>query len=287
MGHEFSGVIVEKGREVSGFEVGQRVVGEPHTLACGKCELCRTGNIQICSSKRSPGWGIDGAFARYLALPEHLLHHIPDSLSDRHAALVEPVANVVQDVLEKTPILPNDSVLVIGPGPIGLVALMCAKAVSAGRLIMVGASPDQETRIPVAEQIGVDLILMADQEDVVDAVMDYTNGLGVDIVIEASGAPAAIAVAPHVVKKLGTISQIGLTGKDQISFPWDEAARKACTIVFNMSTGFTCWDRAIGMLASGAIDGDKLITHVFPLEDWEKAFQMVESKQAIKALLIP
>ena len=130
-------------------------------------------------------------------------------------------------------------------------------------------------------------MLLADQEDVVTAVMDFTNGLGVDIVIEASGAPAAIAVAPHVVKKLGTISQIGLTGKDQISFPWDEAARKACTIVFNMSTGFTCWDRAIGMLASGAIDGDKLITHVFPLEDWEKAFQMVESKQAIKALLIP
>lgn len=287
MGHEFSGVILQKGDEVTGFEVGQRVVGEPHTRACGKCELCRTGNIQICASKRSPGWGIHGAFARYLAMPEHLLHAIPDHLSDQQAALVEPVANVVQDVLENTSILPNDTVVVIGPGPIGLTALMCSKAVSVGKLILIGTSADQETRIPLAEEIGVDLILLADQEDVIAAVMDNTNGRGADLVIEASGAPPAVASTPHLVRKLGTISQIGLTGVDDISFPWDTAAVKACRIVFNMSTAYTCWDRAIGLMSSGAIDAGKLVSHVYPLEDWEEAFRMVEEKQAIKALLIP
>lgn len=287
MGHEFCGVILEKGSEVDGFEVGQRVVGEPHTRACGKCELCRTGNIQICASKRSPGWGIHGAFARYLAMPDHLLHVIPDQLSDQHAALVEPVANVVQDVLENTPILPNDTVVVIGPGPIGLAALMCARSVSVGKLILIGTSEDQETRLPLAEEIGVDLILMADQVDAVAAVMNATEGRGADLVIEASGAPPAVATTPHLVRKLGTISQIGLTGLDQIPFPWDTAAVKACQIVFNMSTAFTCWDRAIGMMSSGAIDAGKLITHVFPLDEWEEAFRMVENKQAVKALLIP
>ena len=109
-------------------------MGEPHTKACGMCELCRTGNSQICTSKRSPGWGIDGAFAKYLAMPQHLLHKIPDELSDQAGALVEPAANVVQDVLERITILPNDTVVVIGPGPIGLMALMCARAVSVGKI---------------------------------------------------------------------------------------------------------------------------------------------------------
>jgi L-iditol 2-dehydrogenase len=287
MGHEFSGVVVEVGEEVTGFELGQRVVGEPHTRACGKCELCRTGNIQICASKRSPGWGIDGAFARYLAMPDHLLHHIPDNLPDQEAALVEPIANVVQDVLENTPILPNDTVVVIGPGPIGLAALMCAKSVSAGKLLMIGTSADSETRMPLAEKIGVDVLLQADKDDIVSVVNNLTNGKGADIVIEASGAPAAIRSTPHLVKKLGTICQIGLTGLEQISFPWDTAAKKACKLIFNMSTAFTCWDRAIGMMAAGAIDASLLISDVFPLTEWEKAFEKVESKQAIKALLIP
>lgn len=287
MGHEFSGVIVELGDEVTNFEKGQRVVGEPHTRACGKCELCRTGNIQICASKRSPGWGIDGAFARYLVMPEHLLHPIPDHLPDREAALVEPVANVVQDVLENTPILPNDSVVIIGPGPIGLVALMCAKAVSAGKLFMIGTSADLDTRLPLAEEIGVDVILQADKEDVLAVINNLTDGRGVDIVIEASGAPAAIHSTPHLVKKLGTISQIGLSGLDHISFPWDTAAKKACKIVFNMSTGFTCWDRAIAMMASGAINASLLISDVFSLTEWKEAFEKVETKQAVKALLIP
>jgi L-iditol 2-dehydrogenase len=287
MGHEFSGVIVEIGEEVTGYKLGQRVVGEPHTRACGKCELCRTGNIQICASKRSPGWGIDGAFAQYLAIPEHLLHPIPDRLSDHEAALVEPIANVVQDVLENTPILPNDTVVVIGPGPIGLVALMCAKSVSAGKLFMIGTSADLEIRMPLAEKIGVDVLLQADKEDIVAAVNCNTNGRGVDIVIEASGAPAAIASTPHLVRKLGTICQIGLTGLDQISFPWDTASKKACKIQFNMSTAFTCWDRAIGMMTAGVIDASLLISDVFPLAEWKQAFEKVESKQAIKALLIP
>ena len=287
MGHEFCGEIVEIGEDVTAFSVGDRVVGEPHTKACGFCELCRTGNRQICARKRSPGWGIDGAFAKYLAMPHDLLHKIPDELSDQAGALVEPAANVVQDVLERITILPNDSVVVLGPGPIGLMALMCAKAVSVGKLILVATSIDLATRVPVAEKIGVDEILLADKEDVIAKIEKITSGRGADVVIEASGSPKAVALTPHLVRKLGTISQIGLTGKEEIPFPWDTAAKKACKIVFNMSTAYTCWDRAIGMLARGVINPDLIISDVFPLEDWETAFQKIESAEAIKALLIP
>lgn len=287
MGHEFSGEIIDVGVQVTDFNIGQRIVGEPHTKACGRCELCRTGNIQICASKRSPGWGIDGAFARYLAMPQHLLHHIPDELSDQAGALVEPVANVVQDVLERISILPNDTVIVIGPGPIGLIALMCARAVSVRQLIIIGTSADLDIRLPVAEKIGVDAIILADKEDVKSKVDQLTGGRGVDVVIEASGSPQAISIAPYLVCKLGTISQIGLTGKNEVPFPWDIAAKKACKIVFNMSTAFTCWDRAIGMLASGSINPELIISDTFPLTEWKKAFNKLESMQSIKVLLIP
>jgi len=287
MGHEFSGEIVEVGTEVGKFKVGDRVVGEPHTKACGKCELCRTGNIQICAQKRSPGWGINGAFARYLCMPEYLLHKIPDSLSYDEAAFVEPAANVVQDVLERGQVVANDTVVVIGPGAIGLAALMSAKAAGAGKLIIVGTKADEAKRLPIAKEIGVDAVILADQQDAVAEVHKLTDGRGADLVVEASGAAPAIASAVGMVRRLGRITQIGLTGQSQISFPWDAASWKVCTIIFNLSTAYTCWDRTIGLMANKKIDASKVITHRLPLEEWEKAFELVETMQGLKVLLIP
>ncbi|MFB0545942.1 MAG: zinc-binding dehydrogenase [Anaerolineae bacterium] len=287
MGHEFSGVVVEVGSEVTGFQVGDRVVGEPHTRACGKCELCRTGNIQLCAHKRSPGWGINGAFARYLTMPEHLLHRIPDSMSFEEGALVEPAANVIQDVLERGRVEPNDFVVVNGPGPIGLLSVMAAKAGGAGTVVLVGITADEEMRLPVARELGVDRIIVADQQDPVEAVMDLTGGRGADLIVEASGAPSAVLASVGMVRRLGRITAIGLTGQDEIAFPWDAAAWKVCTIIFNLSTGYTCWDRTIGLIASNKLDVARIISHVEPLEAWERVFEEVENMRALKALLIP
>ena len=114
------------------------MVGEPHTQACGHCYLCRTGNIQICPEKRSPGWGIDGAFTKYLKMPEHLLHRIPDWMSFEVAAVVEPTANTVHDVVERAKVEAGDFVVVLGPGPIGLLAAMTARAAGARQMVIVG-----------------------------------------------------------------------------------------------------------------------------------------------------
>ena len=287
MGHEFSGIILEVGSEVTNFKTDDRVVGEPHTRACGKCELCRSGNIQICSSKRSPGWGIDGAFARYMVMPEHLLHTIPDSMTYEEAAVIEPAANAVQDVLERARVYANDSVVIFGPGPIGLLSLMAARAAGAGLVIMVGTSADEPMRLPVARQLGADITILADQEDTVETVMRLTNGRGADLVVEASGAPAAIAASVGAVRRMGRISQIGLTGRDQVSFPWDKASWKVCDIYFNMSTGYTCWDRAIGLAASKKMDLAKIISHVVPLTEWERVFDATEKLQALKVIFTP
>lgn len=287
MGHEFSGAIVEVGGEVTDYQVGDRVVAEPHTLACGRCELCRTGNIQLCGAKRSPGWGIHGAFARYLVMPVHLLHRIPETMSYEEGAVVEPAANVVHHVLERACVEPNDIVVVLGPGPIGLMALMAARAVGAGQVIIVGASEDKEARLPMAKELGADATVVAGENDPVKAVLDLTHGRGADLIVEASGSPRAIANTVGMVRRMGRISAIGLPGRNDIPFPWNDAAWKACTVIFNLSTSYTSWDRAIGLIAAKRMSVSKIITHVEPLQSWERAFEAVESKQALKVLLIP
>ena len=287
LGHEFSGQIVEVGQDVTNYKIGDRVIGEPHTRACGKCELCRTGNIQLCNQKRSPGWGIDGAFAKYVVMPDHLLHLIPDSMSYEEAAVVEPAANVVQDVLERARVDPNDFVVVNGPGPIGLLAAMAAKAAGAGRVVLVGTASDEEVRLPIARRLGLTDIVLADQQNPVEAVMDLSNGRGADLVVEASGSPRAIYSSVGMVRRLGRICQIGITGRSEINFPWDAAGWKVCTIYFNLSTAFSCWDRTIGLINSGKINAKEIITHRFPLEQWSEAFEAIETMKAVKVVLIP
>ncbi|MCX6577673.1 MAG: alcohol dehydrogenase catalytic domain-containing protein, partial [Candidatus Aminicenantes bacterium] len=225
LGHEFAGVIARVGKDVLGWKPGDRVVGEPHTMACGKCWLCLTGNRQLCPSKRSPGWGIDGCFARYMRYPEPvLLHRIPDELTFEEAALVEPAANVVHDVLERGQVEPADAVAVIGPGPIGLIAAMAAKAASASKVFLLGTNADEEFRLSAARAMpAVDFVWNIQKEDVVSRIMDLTAGRGADLVIEASGAEAGIGLGLELVRKMGRLSAIGLTAKDRIQFPYDAA----------------------------------------------------------------
>ncbi len=288
LGHEFAGAVVAVGTNVTGVAVGDRVVGEPHTLACGRCELCRTGNVQICASKRSPGWGIDGGFARYMRMPDaRLLHRIPDSMTFEEAAVVEPAVNAVQDAVLRPGLEPNDTVVVFGPGAIGLLAVMAVKAAGAGKVIVVGTSADASMRLPVAEQIGVDAVIVADRHDTVGEVMRLTHGRGADLVVEASGAASAIRDSVECVRRLGRISQIGLTGKASIDFPWDRASWKVATVFFNLSTAYAGWDRTIDLIATRKIDVAKVISGVLPLDEWEQAFDRVESLSALKMLLKP
>ncbi len=286
LGHEFSGEIVEVGRDVKGFKVGTRVVGEPHTEACGTCYLCRTGNIQICPMKRSPGWGIDGALARYLCMPEILLHRIPDNLSFDDAALVEPTANTVHDVIERAGIQAGDFVVVLGPGPIGLLAALTARAAGAWHVLVVGAPGDEAIRLRKARELGFQTVNLGNANPR-DVVSEMTSGRGADLVVECSGAPTAIASTVDLVRKKGKICAIGLTGNENVQFPWNQAAFKVCDIVFNLSTSYTSWDRTINLIAGGLIPVRELISHRLPLKSWKHAFQELEAQRALKILLIP
>ena len=287
LGHEFSGVIVEAGPDVKYYKVGERVVGEPHTQACGHCYLCRTGNVQICPMKRSPGWGIHGSLTKFLKMPERLLHRIPDHMSYDLAALVEPTANTVHDVVERAKVVAGDFVVVLGPGPIGLLAAMTARAAGARHVVIVGAPADEEIRLRKAREIGFETVLNLAVSNPQEVVMDLTGGIGADLVIEASGAPPAIASTVDLIRKKGRICVIGMTGKDSIPFPWDKAAFKVCDIIFNLSTSYTSWDRTIHLIAGGMIPAGELITHRLPLREWQHGFDEIEAQRALKVLLIP
>ena len=287
LGHEFSGQIVEAGKNVKDYKVGERGVGEPHTLHCGKCYLCRRGHIQNCLEKRSPGWGIDGAFTKYLKYPTQLLHRIPDHLSYEQAALVEPAANTVTDIIDRKAIEVGDFVVVTGPGPIGLLAAQVARVAGAREVMIIGAPSDEELRLATARKLGVDHVVNFAEENPVEKVMDLTGGKGADLVIECSGAPAAISQAVDLVCKWGRICAIGLTGKRPVQLDWDAAMTKVITLFFNMSTEYASWDKTIWMIADGKINVDPIITHRLPLAEWEKGFAAAENMEALKVVFTP
>lgn len=286
LGHEFAGIIKEVGANVTEWRVGDHVVGEPHTKACGRCYLCRTGNPQVCIAKRSPGWGIDGAFAPLMKFPDpHLLHRIPSDMSFRAAALVEPLANVVTDIVLTKVIVPGDVVVVAGPGPIGIMAALVAKQSGAGRVVVVGTNDDEQLRLSLCRTMPqIDLVLNVQKDDVAAAVNSLTGGKGCDVFIEASGAAPAIAMGAKLVKKLGTISAIGLTGKERIEFPYDAMMMKSISYVFNISTKYESWDRSIRLLAEGLIPHERIVTHSSAIGDWKNVFDELLARRALKAV---
>ena len=287
MGHEFSGVIIEAGPDTRLFKIGERVVGEPHTQACGHCYLCRSGNIQICNLKRSPGWGINGAFTKYLKYPERLLHRIPDSMSYDLAALVEPAANTVHDVVERARVEAGDFVVVLGPGPIGLLAALTARTAGARHVVVVGTPSDESFRLKKARELGFETVLNIAECNPAEEVRQLSGGIGADLVIECSGAAGAIASTVDLIRKKGRICVIGLTGKDMIPFPWNKASFKVCDVLFCLSTSYSSWDRTIHLIASGKLPAGEMITRRLPITEWKSAFEGIDAQQDLKVLLTP
>jgi len=288
LGHEFSGTIAAVGRNVRGWTVGDRVVGEPHTMACGTCFLCRTGNRQNCPQKRSPGWGIDGAFAPRMRWPEPgLLHRIPATLDFQSAALTEPLANVVTDIILNGAITAGDVVAVAGPGPIGIMAALVAKHAGASRVIIFGVNEDEETRLSLCRSLpAIDHVVNVQKEDLGTLVQGWTSGRGVDLFIEASGAPAALKTGANIIRKLGTAAAIGLTGKPAVEFPYDAFMMKAVRFLFNLSTKYEAWDRAIHILTTGLIPHERLVTHRGPLEQWQEFFEALLTRKGLKGMFL-
>ncbi len=287
VGHEFAGEIAEVGAAVTGWEVGDRVVSEQHTRACGRCRQCLTGNAFACSSKRAPGYFVDGAFTEFIKVPAWLLHRIPDNLSFVEAAFTEPSAVAAHGVLDRTGIAPEDVVLVLGCGPIGLVAAKMAQAAGASKVIITGVERDEQARLPKARELGIDCVVNVSQTDLAALVADLTGGEGADVVIELSGAPPAIAQSFRLARRLGRVGIIGQPPTDEVVVPYRDALFRALTVSFSYSSKFTSWERALSLFARGAIRPAQFVTHVLPLAEWKRGFDLSRSGEAVKVVLEP
>ena len=200
--------------------------------------------------------------------------------------MAEPTAIVAHQLLERAGVTPGDNVVIMGVGPIALLAAQMAKIAGAGKVILCGCTPDTEYRLKVADKLGCyDIFIDVMKEDTVARVFEET-GIGADLVVEASGAGSAITSAIRCLKKWGRLCAIGMTGAPTVNGPWNEAMMKVLDVQFTMSSSYNGWDIALKLMASGKLNVKPMV-EVMPLNEWEDAFQKLEAGKSMKILLKP
>lgn len=278
MGHEVCGVVVELGEGVDPSWLGRRVVSETFYSTCTRCAWCRAGSPNLCPERRSIGSHVDGAFAPSLVVPAANLHPVPDWLGDDAAPLAEPLACVVNALCDPSVVSAGDAVVVVGPGPVGLLAAQVARAGGAGSVVVVGTRRDV-LRLETAEALGFPTAL-AEEED---ALRGRLPAAGADVVIECSGAGPGISLGLRLARQGANVSQIGLAGR-----PVEIELDLICLKELSLSTAFASrprsWARAMRLIEQRAVELTPLVTHRLPLARWEEAFALARRAEAVKVV---
>jgi L-iditol 2-dehydrogenase len=282
MGHEFSGVVEAVGKDVKGFAVGDRVLSRS-VVSCGECRFCVAGMDNLCESSSLFGIHQDGGFAEYISVPRGLLYPIPEGMSFEEAALVEPLSNAVHFVNDLTPVEPGDLAVVLGIGPIGLFSAQLLRLAGADVLV-TGISVDTE-RFKIAEKLGLEAVNV-DDVDPVELVMERTSGRGADIAFVAVGAPSAVHQAVRLVRKRGHVTVVGIFPGD-VAVPMTTVVRREIILAGAYDAKAENFKESIGLIESERIKVSELVTHRFPLEEAERAFEVAKSKAGCKVLFIP
>ncbi|WP_262246867.1 zinc-dependent alcohol dehydrogenase [Parapedobacter soli] len=285
LGHEFAGTIVEVGAHVQGIDPnGSFAVLGATAVTCGLCQYCHNGQFMFCEKRRGMGHGVNGAFARYVAVRPDQLFKLPAKVTMQEGALVEPLAAAVHAVCDIARFKLGDVVLLSGPGPIGL---LCLKLLAAqGLKTIVAGTADDNVRLDNAQRYGAARIVKIDQDDLEAVIAEETGGKGVDLAIECAGAAGSVRNCLQALRPLGHYVQVGHFGKD-LSMPWDLVAFKQLTI--SGSVGYTrdTWHQTLRILEQGQLDVHEVVTHELPLADWRLGFDLSEQKKAVKVLLYP
>lgn len=291
LGHEWAGEVVALGEGVTEFKVGDRVAGEAHA-GCGFCKNCLSGNYTICLNYGKPetgarhyGFNFNGANCEFNSYKTKSIHKIPDTLSFDHAALCD-ICGVAMHCIDLVGITPAGTVAVIGPGPAGIAAMQIAKGYGAARVIVIGRG----YRLQHAKQIGADGIVdINTEEDVVRRVRELTGGMGVDEVLECSGASVAPVQAVGMVKRGGKIGLIGHYHDPSLKFPnlIDLISNEISIYGSRANPGVS--EAVLSMLDRKVIDGDTLVTHRFPLEKYEEALDVFVGRKdhSLKVVINP
>jgi threonine 3-dehydrogenase len=278
VGHEFAGDVVEVGRLVTDVREGDRVTAEGH-IVCGRCHLCRTGNAHVCPNTRIIGVDRDGCFADYIAMPATNVWHLDDSVTYEVGGIHDPMGNAFHTALTNTEI-PGSTVLVTGCGPIGLFAVGICRAAGASRII---ASDVIEMRLALARAMGAHDAVTPDRA--ASAVRAATGSLGVDVVLEMSGVPAAIHQAFELVRVGGRVQMLGIPARPMDVDFATEIIFKGITVYGVVGRRmYETWIQMSRFLCSGQFDPTPVITHRFPLERYDDAIDAIRSGSAGKVV---
>ena len=285
LGHEWSGQIVEVGERVSGFAVGDRVTCETAAETCGVCAFCRSGAYNVCPQRRAFGFAVDGAFTRFVRARYQRLHHLPEGLAYEAAAMTEPLCVAYNAVVEKSRIHPGDTVVIIGPGPVGLFALQVARLSGAGTLVVTGTSRDGG-RLELAKRLGADITVDVSEQDPVQIIRGLGDGLGAHLVVDCAGVPPAIKQSLALVRPNGQVTKVGWS-LQPVNLTMDEIVAKVVTYQGAFSHTWTTWETCLNLMREGKIETEPLISEVWPITRWEEAFHRLETLEAHKILLYP
>jgi L-iditol 2-dehydrogenase len=282
LGHEFCGTVREIGRRVSGFGPGDRVTCETHAVVDPDGPLARAGLYQLDPGRRGYGATVDGAMRPLMPVPARILHHLPAHLSFEHAALTEPGCVAYSAVAVNSDIRPGDRIVVIGPGPIGILCVAMARLRGA-EVALVGLEEDAR-RLEVAATYGCERFLSGSDE--LEAWARARDGAGVDGVVDASGHSSSLREALNVVRPAGFITKVGW-GPQPLDFSLDALVQKAVRLQGSFSHNWPVWERVVALLGSGALDVAPLIGGVWPMGEWKVAFERMERGEIVKAVLQP
>jgi alcohol dehydrogenase/L-iditol 2-dehydrogenase len=285
LGHEFAGCVARTGRPGSSFKPGERVTSETAAVVDPDSPFVRAGLYNLDPHRLGFGYGVNGAMTKFVAVPERCLHRLPDNLSFETAALTEPCCVAFNAVCVNCHIRPGDSVVVLGPGPIGLLCARMAELSGASPLVVVGL-PNDAVRLEFARKMGATLTLNTPAEETVARVRALGDGYGVDVVIDASGASASLKLALELVRPGGRISKVGW-GPQPCNFSLDLLVAKGVTLRGSFSHNWPIWRRVIAMLASGQLDVKPIVNRVAPLPDWKACFDEMDKGSLVKSVLKP
>lgn len=283
LGHETAGEIVEVGRNVTGWAVGDRVVCETAASICGACTLCRAGLYNLCPTREGYGATRDGAFSELLLAEPRVLHRIPEGVSFESAAMTEPFAVAFNAVVERARVKTGDLVVVQGAGTIGILSMLMANLSGADTTVVLGTGIDGH-RLSMARELGADHVMDITKEDPLELIATLHDGLGADLVVDATGVSAALKQSLDMVRPLGSIAKVGW-GPQPLDFSLDPLVQKAVTLFGSFSHNWGTWDRVLTLFASGKLDPSSVLGGVYEIEDWEQAFEDMESGKNIKSVM--
>ncbi|MBT8082106.1 MAG: L-threonine 3-dehydrogenase [Gammaproteobacteria bacterium] len=278
VGHEFSGEIVEKGIEVKGYEIGDRVSAEGH-ITCGYCRNCRAGRRHLCMNTVGVGVNRPGAFAEYIAVPAFNVFKLPDAISDDMASILDPLGNATHTALSFD--LVGEDVLITGAGPIGIMAVAIARHAGARHVVITDVN---DYRLDLARKMGATRAINVASQTIDETMQDLGMTEGFDVGMEMSGNPQAFRDLLRTMHHGGKVAILGIPPGD-MAIDWNEVIFKGLVLkgVYGREM-FETWYKMSSMLQSG-LDMSPIITHHFDIGEFLPAFELMESGQSGKVIL--